>query len=200
MHEYAIQCYTLSGGKDVPVQTGHDLPTSTLYGVFTATDGHLVIAAQVDDAWKRLAALVGGEAFAADTRFHTAAGRNEHRLEILPVVRAWTEARTVAECLAALDAIAVPCAKVQRIDEVLRDPQIIAREVVTEHEHPVLGKVKLPNTPLRFSDCDTKQTVPAPLMGQHNRAIARSLGYGAEDIDRMEADGVLYAEEAVSKL
>ena len=36
MHEYAVQCYTLSGGKEVPVQTGHDLPQSTLYGVFTA--------------------------------------------------------------------------------------------------------------------------------------------------------------------
>ncbi|MHB1249003.1 MAG: CaiB/BaiF CoA transferase family protein, partial [Polaromonas sp.] len=54
MHEYAVQCYTLSGGKDIPVQTGHDLPQSTLYGVFTATDGYLVIAAQVDDAWQRL--------------------------------------------------------------------------------------------------------------------------------------------------
>src|SRR4029453_1930189 len=55
MHEYAVQCYTLSGGKEVPVQTGHDMPNSTLYGVFRAQDGDLVIAAQVDDAWKRFA-------------------------------------------------------------------------------------------------------------------------------------------------
>ena len=48
MHEYAIQCYTLSGGKDIPQQTGHDLPNSTLYGVFSAKDGYVVIAAQVD--------------------------------------------------------------------------------------------------------------------------------------------------------
>ena len=64
MHEYAIQCYTLSGGKDIPQQSGHDLPNSTLYGVFTAKDGYVVIAAQVDDAWKRLATLIGGEALA----------------------------------------------------------------------------------------------------------------------------------------
>uniref|UniRef100_UPI002FC62F8D CaiB/BaiF CoA transferase family protein n=1 Tax=Devosia sp. TaxID=1871048 RepID=UPI002FC62F8D len=64
MHEYAVQCYTFSGGTEIPVQTGHDLPQSTLYGVFSATDGYIVIAAQVDDAWKRLAALVGGPAFA----------------------------------------------------------------------------------------------------------------------------------------
>lgn len=204
MHEYAVQCYTLSGGKEIPQQTGHDLPTSTLYGVFTATDGHLVIAAQVDDAWKRFAGLVSGQtgnpAFAADTRFHTAAGRNEHRLEILPVVRAWVASRTVAEVLAALDAVDVPCAKVQRIDEVLADPQIRARGMVVEQEHPVLGKVKLPSLPFHFSACDTTQTVPAPLMGQHNRKIATELGYAATDIDAMVRDGVLYAEAAVAEL
>lgn len=200
MHEYAIQCYTLSGGQEVPVQTGHDLPQSTLYGVFRAKDGDLVIAAQVDDAWKRLAGLVGNADFAADTRFHSAAGRNEHRLEILPVVRAWTAQRTVSECLAALDAVDVPCAKVQRIDEVLNDPQILARGMVIEQEHPLVGKVRLPNLPFHFSECDTTQSMPAPLLGQHNREISASLGYSPEDIDTLFAAGVLYAEEAVAKL
>lgn len=200
MHEYAVQCYTLSGGKEVPVQTGHDMPNSTLYGVFSANDGHLVIAAQVDEAWKRFAKLVGTPAFADDTRLHTAAGRNAHRLEILPVVRGWVGARTVAQCLAALDAIDVPCAKVQRIDEVLTDPQIVARGMVVEQEHPVLGKVKLANLPFRFSDCDTTQKLPAPLMGQHNRPIATQLGYSAAQIDTLVADGVLYAEDAVASL
>lgn len=198
MHEYAAQCYTLSGGTVVPRQTGHDLPDSTLYGVFTATDGYLVIAAQVDAAWKRLALLVGGEAFAADTRFHSAAGRNEHRLDILPVVRAWTEVRTVAECLAALDAVDVPCAKVQDIRDVLDDPQIQARGMLVRQHHPILGDVELLNTPFRFSGCDTTIHEAAPLMGQHNRQIAEELGYGSGDIDAMMRDGVLYREAAVA--
>lgn len=197
MHEYAVQCYTFSGGTEIPVQTGHDLPQSTLYGVFSATDGYIVIAAQVDDAWKRLAALVGGPAFAADARFHSASGRNENRLEILPVVRTWVSTRTVADCLAQLDAIEVPSAKVQGIDEVVADPQVLARGMLIEQEHPVLGKVKLPNLPFHFSGCDTTITMPAPLMGQHNRSIASGLGYSAAEIDRMVADGVLYAESAV---
>ncbi|WP_269500199.1 CaiB/BaiF CoA transferase family protein [Castellaniella sp. S9] len=200
MHEYAGQCYTLSGGRIIPEQTGHDLPDSTLYGVFTARDGYLVIAAQVDAAWKRLALLVGGEAFAADTRFHTAAGRNANRLDALPVVRAWTETRTVAECLAALDAIDVPCAKVQDIGEVLHDPQIQARGMVVRQHHPVLGEVELLNTPFRFSGCDTTIREPAPLMGQHNRQIAEELGFGPADIDAMMRDGVLYQEAAVAEL
>jgi crotonobetainyl-CoA:carnitine CoA-transferase CaiB-like acyl-CoA transferase len=196
MHEYAIQCYTLSGGRDVPEQTGHDLPNSTLYGVFSASDGYLVIAAQVDDAWKRFAKLVGSAEFAADSRFHHAAGRNQHRLEILPVVRAWAGARTVTESLAALDAIQVPAAKVQRIDEVLADPQIIERGMLVEQQHPVLGKIRLANLPFRFSDFDINQSEPAPMMGQHNRPIAASLGYSPTDIDMLMRDGVLVAEQS----
>jgi crotonobetainyl-CoA:carnitine CoA-transferase CaiB-like acyl-CoA transferase len=196
MHEYAVQCYTLSGGKEIPVQSGHDLPQSTLYGVFTATDGYLVIAAQVDDAWKRFALLAGGEAFAQDARFHGSAGRNAHRDEILPVARAWVAARTVAECLVALEAIDVPSAKVQSIDEVLADPQVQARNMVIEQDHPVLGHIKMPNLPFRFSECDTSPTGIAPGLGQHNREIAVNLGYSDADIAALERDGVLYAGES----
>lgn len=197
MHEYAVQCYTLSGGKEVPVQTGHDMPNSTLYGVFRAQDGDLVIAAQVDDAWKRFAALVehnGGPAgFGGDTRLHDAAGRNARRLEILEVVRPWVAQRPVAEILNMLDGIDVPCAKVQRIDEVLADPQIQARGMVVEQEHPVLGKIRLPNLPFRMSGCDTSITQVAPELGEHNTEIAASLGYDAAQIAEMQADGVLYS-------
>jgi len=197
MHEYAVQCYTLSGGKEVPVQTGHDMPNSTLYGVFRAQDGDLVIAAQVDDAWKRFAALVeqnGGPAgFGGDTRLHGAAGRNANRLEILEVVRPWVAQRPVAEILKMLDGIDVPCAKVQRIDEVLADPQIQARGMVVEQEHPVLGKIRLPNLPFRMSGSDTSITQAAPELGEHNAEIAASLGYDAAQIAEMQADGVLYS-------
>lgn len=188
MHDYAVQCYTLSGGKDIPVQTGHDMPQSTLYGVFTAQDGYLVIAAQVDEAWKRFAKLAGGEAFAADTRFHSSNGRNENRLEILAVAKTWVDSQTVAQCLAALDAIDVPSAKVQTIAEVLDDPQIQARNMVIEQDHPVLGKIRLPNLPFRFSGCDTSPTCVAPDTGQHNRDIASSPGYNADNIETLVRD------------
>ena len=104
--------------------------------------------------------------------------------------------RTVKECLAALDVAEVPCSAVQTIDQVLADPQVQARNMVIEQVHPVLGTVKLPNLPFRFSDCDTTPTMPAPLLGQHNRVIAASLGYSEADIATMTEDGVLYAEKA----
>src|SRR5512144_1328004 len=201
MHEYAVQCYTRSDGKEIPVETGHDLPQSTLYGVFAGKDGYFVIAAQVDDAWKRLATLIGGDALANDARFHTPEGRNAHRDEILPIVRTWAKAQpSVAACLAALNSVEVPCAKVQRIDEVLADPQIVARGMIVEQDHPVLGRIRMPNLPFRFSDCDTSPRSTAPLLGQHNRKIAAELGYTVGEIDAMLRDGVLYAEQAVTNL
>jgi crotonobetainyl-CoA:carnitine CoA-transferase CaiB-like acyl-CoA transferase len=85
---------------------------------------------------------------------------------------------------------------VQRIDEVLADPQVAARNMIIEQDHPVLGKVKLANLPFRFSDCDATPRSAAPLLGQHNRDIAAGLGYMPADIEAMVEDGVLYAEEA----
>jgi crotonobetainyl-CoA:carnitine CoA-transferase CaiB-like acyl-CoA transferase len=201
MHDYAVQCYTLSGGTEIPVQTGHDLPQSTVYGVFTARDGYLVIAAQVDDAWQRLARLIGGEAFAADKRFLDLASRNANRPAALGLVQDWTMAQpSRAACLLALDQAGVPCAPVQRIDEVLTDPQTLARGMLVEQDHPVLGRVRLPNLPFRFSGYDTSPRGPAPLMGQHNREIAAGLGYTAAEVDALVRDGVLYAEPAACQV
>jgi crotonobetainyl-CoA:carnitine CoA-transferase CaiB-like acyl-CoA transferase len=196
MHDYAVQRYTFSGGTDLPRQTGSGQPDSPIYGVFSGRDGYLVIAAQVDDAWKRLARLIGGNELAGDARFAEPAGRAKHYAEATSLVEGWTNGRTVKECLAALDAAEVPCSAVQTIDQVLADPQILARDMVIEQEHPVLGKVKLANLPFHFSDCDTTPKMPAPLLGQHNRTIAASLGYSDADIATMIQDGVLYAEKA----
>jgi crotonobetainyl-CoA:carnitine CoA-transferase CaiB-like acyl-CoA transferase len=201
MHDFAVQCYTLSNGSDIPQRSGSDLPQSTVYGVFAARDGDVVIAAQVDDAWRRLAGLIGGDALAADPRFHAAAGRNANNAEVLGHVRRWVAAQpSAAACLAALDAAQVPAAAVQRIDQVLADPQVTARNMIVEQEHPVLGKVRLANVPFKFSDCDATPRTPAPLLGQHNREIARELGFSPAEVDAMVADGVLYAEESVAGL
>jgi crotonobetainyl-CoA:carnitine CoA-transferase CaiB-like acyl-CoA transferase len=198
MHDYAVQSYFLSGGTDLPQQTGSGQPDSTVYGIFPAKDGNLVIAAQVDDAWRRLAMLVGGEALAADERFAKRVARNAHYAEAMEIVRKWTLSQPSRDaCLAALEDAGVPSAPVQTIDEVVKDPQIRARGMLLEQQHPVLGKVTLPNLPFRFSGCDTTVRTPAPLLGQHNRRIAASLGFSAEHVEAMVRDGVLHNEAAV---
>ena len=84
--------------------------------------------------------------------------------------------------------------------EVLADPQTQARGMVVEQAHPLLGRIRLPNLPFRLSDCDTSPRSAALQLGQHNREIAASLGYTAEEFSTMELAGVWFAEPDVKKL
>lgn len=196
MHDYAVQGYLMSEGRDLPKRSGDNLPDSTIYGVFTAPDGYLVIAAQVDDTWLKLAHLMGGEALAADTRFHGAANRNAHNAEAMALVRAWCAAQpSRAAALAALDGAGVPAAPVQTVDEVVNDPQIAARGMIIEQDHPRLGKVRLPNLPFKFSGYELGVPTAAPELGGDNAEIARELGFSADEIAEMAASGALYSAE-----
>jgi crotonobetainyl-CoA:carnitine CoA-transferase CaiB-like acyl-CoA transferase len=177
-----VQNYTLSGGTVQPHQMGRDLPHSTVYGAFAGRDGYFVLAAQVDDAWARLAPLIGGAELAADTRFHDLEGRNAHTPEIRRLIEAWAMAQpSVRDCLDQLNSVAVPCAKVQTIAEVVNDPLIIARNMIIEQDHPVLGRIRMPNLPFRFSECDTSPRWVAPALGEHHREVAAELGFSEPD-------------------
>lgn len=82
----------------------------------------------------------------------------------------------------------------QRIDEAVNDPQIQARGMVFEQNHPRLGMIKMPNLPFRFSGCDTNPKSAAPALGERNAQIAADLGFDAQEIAAMQADGVLYSK------
>ena len=201
MHEYAVQCYTLRR-RDLPEQTGHDMPTSTLYGVFRAEDGDLVIAAQVDDAWKRFAALIGGERRPGWLRHrhalpHARRGAMRIALEVLAWCASLGRRAAVARMLSGGARRASTCRapRCRRIDEVLADPQIVARGMVVEQEHPLLGTVRLPNLPFRFSDCDTTiREVGAGLSASTTRKSRRRWASNAAEIDAMQPTACCYAK------
>ncbi|WP_038182327.1 CaiB/BaiF CoA transferase family protein [Vibrio rhizosphaerae] len=192
MHDFAVQFHTLSDGTDVVKRSGNHLPQSTLYGVFPASDGAIVIAAQVNEVWQQLAHLIGGEELANDTRFQTAENRNTNSQAAVDLVKSWAKHRTVANCIELLEKANVPNAPVQTIKQVLADPQIHARRMIIEQEHPELGTILMPNVPFNFSNIEPQRLDIAPNLGQHNQDIAESIGYTDEEIKALENDGVLY--------
>jgi crotonobetainyl-CoA:carnitine CoA-transferase CaiB-like acyl-CoA transferase len=199
LHENALQAFLLSQGTARATRCGHHLASSVIYGVFEARDGCLVIAAHADVGWARLAKAMGRPELAADERYTTMMGRIQHREELVALVRHWVRGfASVREVLECLEAHQVPCAPVHSVADVVRDPQVLARKMLVELDHPIAGRTRLPNLPFRFSAADTHPRAPAPLLGQHNRELAQNLlGYSLAQILDLEREGVLHAEEAV---
>ncbi len=198
LHENALQAYLLSDGEVRATRCGHHLASSVIYGVFVAQDGHLVIAAHADVGWARLAKAIGRPELAADERYATMIGRIQHREAL---VGDWVKGfGSIREVLACLETHQVPCAPIHSVEDVVGDPQVIAREMFVDLDHPIAGRVRLPNLPFKYSEAETRPQTPAPLLGQHNREIlATLLGYSDGSIGCLEEEGVLYHEAAVEQ-
>jgi CoA:oxalate CoA-transferase len=89
----------------------------------------------------------------------------------------------------------IPVGPVYHVDEVVRDPHLVARGMFVEVDHPKAGKVKVPNFPVKLSGTPGKIVSAAPLLGQHNREVLMGvLGYSDERIAELEAAGVIASQ------
>jgi len=77
------------------------------------------------------------------------------------------------------------------VPHLLADPQVAARAMVVEIDHPKAGKSKVLGLPIKFSDTPGSVRSAAPLLGQHTRAVLLALGYSGEDIKALEESGAV---------
>jgi crotonobetainyl-CoA:carnitine CoA-transferase CaiB-like acyl-CoA transferase len=158
-------------------------------------DGWIVVACPKESLWARLCAALGRTDLASDARFATFAARAENREELLDELFAIFRTRSTADWLALLEGAGVPVAPVNDVAAALADPQVAARSVLGEFEHPVLGTVRQVASPLRVDD-EVPPVGRAASRGEHTTEVLRDIcGYSAEDVRRLAACGAL-GEEA----
>ena len=118
--------------------------------------------------------------------------RRDRRDEVVAIIRAWTETRARAEVVRALSEAGVPAAPVNNVAEMVADPQVEAREMFVEREHPMYGAVKITGTPLKLSETPGRIDRLAPLPGEHNEDIfVDMLGHSKEELEKWQAEGVV---------
>ena len=181
--------YFATGASPGPLGSAHLLTAP--YQAFRTRDGWINIGGANQANWERIADVLGHPEWRDDWRFATNTARMENLPALVDAMNAVLATRTNAEWIAAFDAAGVPVGPVHAIGEALTHPQTIAREMVVSLTHPQAGATRALGCPIHFSRTPTRITRPAPMLGEHTRALLREYGYDDAEIDALVAEGVV---------
>jgi len=174
-----------------PGPTGSAHILAAPYQAFPTRDGWINVGGANPANWLRLTKLVGMPELAEDPRFKTNAARMKNLAALTAILSACLKKRSPREWLADLDAAGIPAGPINKVGDMLADPQVIARDMVVELEHPKAGRTKAIGLPVKFSATPGGIRRPAPLFGEHTREILVELGYGDADIARLVSEGAV---------
>src|SRR3972149_2082381 len=162
--ENAIIRYTTTG--EIPGPLGARHPSIAPFEAFEAKDGYVIFAVGTPH-WERFCRVIGREDLLEDRRFATNALRAENHGALQPFIAEIARTRTVREWMAIMEKADIPCGPINTIDQVVADPQVQARGMITTIHHPGAGAVRLPSSPLRLSRTPSRVDRPAPRLGEH---------------------------------
>ena len=183
-----------TGAPPGPMGSAH--PLNAPYEAFQTADGWITIGAANQTNWLRLLAVLGAEALSDDPRFATNPGRMANREALAAALAPHFREASSEAWLARLEAGGVPAGPVLDVAAMHRDPQALAREMVVEVEHPRAGRMSTLGLPVKFSRTPGRVHGPAPLFGEHARAILAEAGYDAAAIEDLIEKGVVRETKA----
>jgi len=182
--------YRVSG--ELPVRTGSRSLTTSPRNVYETSDGRFVaISASIQAMAERLFRAIGRADMIDDPKFRTNTDRVRNIDECDGIVAAWIAQRTLAENMAVFEAAEVTATPIYEIDQLLDDPHVQARGVVVEAPDAEAGSVLMHNIIPRLSETPGRLRTPAPDLGQHTRSVLESIGYSADRVAALVADGVI---------
>ncbi len=191
--ENAIVRYSATGVVPGPIGTRH--PLATPFQAFPTKDGYMVLALSwgVPNQWELFCAIIGRADLIDDQRFETSALRTRHHAELEPMLNDALSQRTTAEWIGEFDAIGMPCGALNNIPQAMAQPQVRARDMLVELQHPRMEKpLTISNTPVKLSRTPGGVRGLPPDVGEHTeRVLASWLGLAAEEIRRLEDEGVI---------
>lgn len=177
-----------------PRRVGNRHPFVAPYDCFEAKDGWVVVAVGNSRLFRGLVKAMGREELGQDPRYRSPAARLDRHAEVNELVAQWVAQFTVAEVMAALgpEGANIPCSPVMTVDDLLRDPQVRAREMIVDVEHPKLGKVPVTGVVVKLSDSPGRIDRLGPELGEHNEEVlGGELGLSLEERRNLSAEGVV---------
>ena len=183
--------YFATGEVPGPGGSAHHL--SAPYQAFRAADGWLTIGGANQANWERLVRVLGAPEWLADPRFKTNTDRMANLEALVAVMQARLQTRSVGEWVGLLEAEGVPCGPINSVADMAADPQVLARGMVVELDHPRAGATRALGLPIKLSATPGKIVRPAPLLGQHTREVLAEFGFSASEIEALVHSGAAVA-------
>ncbi len=181
--------YTLLG--EAPSRNGNCNLGSAPFNTFDSKDGYVAIATGNNRLWSKLCKLMDREELLERPGWETNSSRKEHEYEVDAEVEKWTSQLPTADIVRMCDEVGVPAGSVMEIDEIAADPHVAARDMLVEIDHPLLGPVKYPGNPCKFSETSEFCFERAPLLGEHNDYVLKDiLGMSDERIEELKAKDI----------
>jgi crotonobetainyl-CoA:carnitine CoA-transferase CaiB-like acyl-CoA transferase len=155
------------------------------YQAIRCADGHITLGSANDRLFARLCALLGHPEWTTDPDYANATRRVHNRAALAARIERITSEHPRAHWIARLDAAGIPCGPINNYAEAFADPQIRARGMVAEVDHPTLGRVRMPGSPIKMSETPPVVGRAAPRLGEHTREVLREAGYSDEEISAL---------------
>jgi crotonobetainyl-CoA:carnitine CoA-transferase CaiB-like acyl-CoA transferase len=188
---YVAQYYLAGSPVPGPVGSGHY--SMVPYQAFATKDIYIVVAAgHYQHFWEKLAQALGDEQLMTDPRFATPAKRLKNREVLVSILQEIFLTKTGDEWVELLVKAGVPCAPVNTMDRVIKDPQVLARDMLVEIDHPTRGKTQYLGNPVKMPEMSEELSLAPPDLGEHTEEIlGELLGYSPEQINELRREGLV---------
>jgi crotonobetainyl-CoA:carnitine CoA-transferase CaiB-like acyl-CoA transferase len=169
-------------GAGIPQPTGSAHHLSAPYQAIRCADGYITLGAATDRMFLRLCTMLGHSEWASRPEFATDHARVQNRRTLIALIEQIMSPRPRRYWLEMLETHEIPCGPINNYEEVLRDPQILARNMVVETDHPAFGRHRTLGSPLKMSDTPPLAGRSAPRLGEHTVDVLRAAGYDDAEI------------------
>ena len=181
-------------GDNAPERTGnrHSGLGVSPYNAYETSDGYVVINSPGDHHFRAILDVIGRPDLKDDPRFVSRTARVQHAQDVDALLTEWTHGKTKQEVADAMLGARVPSAPVRDLNEVMSDPNMLARGSLQTIEHPTLGTVNLPHSPFSFRGLERLPLEASRPLGDANREIVvEFLGLSIEECAGLENDGII---------
>ncbi|AQU78518.1 CoA transferase [Planococcus faecalis] len=157
--------------EHIPTALGNAHANIVPYQTFRTADGEMVIAVGTDQQFQALCTVLGKPQYAVDERYDSNPKRVKNRDSLVPLLQEALLTQKTVYWQAICIKNNIPAGPIQTIAEMIHDPQLQARDMFIEQNHPTAGKIKLIGSPLKLSRTPVKMERHPPNVGEHNEEI-----------------------------